>query len=117
MAPYYKSTRPQFSISITKSSQLRNCYSSTLFKVVSIRPLSSKILSTLNEIGILGFGQEFYIHSKCDGMEECSVFDEQMCVDDETGEMAIDSRTGKPYGSARIGYFVYECESRVDSSD
>lgn len=117
----YKETRPRLTIEHLGGQGLGRCYSASYWLVTSTRRLSKEILTDLNHIGVLGFGQEFFIHSPCDGKEEPAGIDQVPCVGME-GEKIVDEHpnnpyTGKPYGSSPFPYYQYRCESRVDSSD
>jgi len=119
----YPKPMPDLTIETTGGGSLGNCYSSTTWRVTSLHRLSVKKLEALNEAGVLGFGQEFYIRSQADGKEAPAGEKESACVavDRNTGkptaDPAINQYSGKPYEPHKYPFFVYECESRCDSGD
>jgi len=119
----HKSMRPNLAIENNGGSRLGNCYEQCKYKVISRERLSKDTLHKLRDLGFLGFGQEFYINSKCDGSEEPEIIEESPCVvvdahnGKELDEPPINPYSGKLYESMKQYYFVYHVESRVDSSD
>jgi hypothetical protein len=119
----YLNPRPHLVIDSTGGGSLGNCYSASLWRVTSTKRLSTDALKALNKAGVLGFGQEFYVRSQADGKETAAGEDEVPCVTVDrrtgkpTGEPAINPYNGKPYGSTKCPFYVYECESRCDSGD
>lgn len=73
------------------------------YKIVSRIKLDMEKLCYLRDMGLLGYGQEFRIHSKCDGTEEI------------VPQYTTVSPLGKDY--APLTYYVYEISNIVDSSD
>lgn len=131
-------SRPSLVIERCGGASLGNCYCASYFRVTSTQPLSKEDLSALRLIGLLGCGQEFIAnYITCDGKKEQlpikvdwktiiepTGVDVVQCVevDNKTGkptsdEPAICPYTEKPYPPHKIPYFIYECESRADSSD
>ncbi len=116
MAARYPFKRPTLAIEVTGGAKLGNCYRSTTYRVTAMpHRLKLEALHKLNDIGVLGFGQEFYVRSKCDGTEEPAGHDEVQCVEEDgTPAKRPDGRAFEPH---RYPFFVYECESRCDSGD
>lgn len=69
------------------------CYNAMYYEISCCYKLSPQKIKELFNMGVIGYGQEFHIHSKCDGTEEP--------VKNESGEY----------------FYVYKTEARVDSSD
>ena len=119
----YPKPIPDLTIETAGGGSLGNCYSSTSWRVTSLHRLSVATLKALNAAGVLGFGQEFYVRSQADGKEAPAGEKESACVAVDrhtgkpTGEPAINSIGGQPYGAHRYPFYVYECESRCDSGD
>lgn len=135
----YNNPRPCLVVERVGGGKLGNCYHSMKYKVTSTRAMSMEDMCDLRKAGFLGYGQEFYAkYVKADGTKdavpqtldwkttkdvvatghdliECSE------VDDRTGEVlrtpSINPYSGKEDEPREVSYFVYECESRVDSSD
>jgi len=112
----YKRERPELVIERTGGSKLGNCYYAQYYTVTSTRQLSKEKITGLYNLGLLGYGQEFEIPSQCDGDEDPAGIDVIPCIDDETGEVAINPYSEKEYEPANDPYFVYETVHRVDSS-
>lgn len=118
MSFVYKNDRPFLTVEITDKIKLGRCYYGTKILVTCTQKLSKDKLTQLRLAGALGaYGQEFYIHSQCDGDEEPAGYDEVPCIDEKTGEKALNPRTGKVYPNHRQPFFQYRVEHRVDSSD
>ena len=91
--------------------------------------MSAEKLTALNRVGVLGFGQGFQIKSQCDGQEAPAGHDLLTAkAVDLTTEVVVDenpvraeryhgAKIGQPYEPHSAAYFVYEIETRVDSSD
>lgn len=134
----YINKRPKLTVELSGGTSLGNCYSASYYKVTSSHPLSMKDLTLLREAGFLGYGQEFYVKQvigddrigvpaaldwqtspnvKASGHDviECSE------VSNQTGEVvrvpAINPYSNEPYKPHTENYYIYACESRVDSSD
>jgi hypothetical protein len=117
----FRSPRPRLLVEFLFGVSLGNCYSARRYRVTSTQRMARKEIEALREAGVLGHGQEFYIRSRCDGQEEPAGKDVVPCVTVVDGavvdEPAVNPHTGDPYAPIQCGYFVYEVESRVDSSD
>jgi len=114
--------RPMLTIESTGGRSLGRCYSASGYRVTSLRRISQEGLWQLRELGFLGLGQEFSVASQCDGKEEPGLTVEAPCVEyDASGKAlpgpAINPYSGLPYEPSKYTYYVYDCESRVDSSD
>jgi hypothetical protein len=118
MSAVYRNTRPELTVERTGGKNLGRCYNATYVTVTSLKKLSKEILQDMRTMGLLvGYGQEFRIHSQCDGDEEPAGHDSIPCVDDETGEPAMNPYSGKPYQPIEVPYYQYKVEHRVDSGD
>ena len=118
----YPNNRPHLTIELTGGASLGRCYSASYWRVTSRFRRTREALVGLEKLGMIGGGQEFTIKSRCDGHEPPAGFDEIVCVElDEAGNAlpgpAINPYSGEPYGPVKQEFYVYECESRVDSSD
>lgn len=139
----YRNDRPALTIVNAGGASLGRCYSASYYDVTSTRPLSMEHLIALRDIGFLGCGQEFMAHQVVNeeriavpfkfaewGEEgpqardvPASGVDKVPCimVDRRTREVvpgkAINPYSGEEYGPNEQSYYVYRCESRVDSSD
>ena len=115
----YKRGRPDITVECTGGKNLGNCYNATFYKVTSVKQLSKEQIEGLRDLGLLGSGQEFFIRSKCDGVEEPAGFDTIPCVDEETGEQAYNpySEDRAPYPAQEEPYYEYDIERRIDSGD
>lgn len=135
----YRNPRPQLSIELAGGANLGRCYSATYYRVTSTRPLDAKTIRSLRDAGFLGYGQEFMFHQRLPDGNKARVPDEldwrttkdvapsgtEMIpcveVDDRTGEPTgnppVNPYSGKLYEPMEQSYFIYDCESRVDSSD
>lgn len=132
--------RPSLLVEHGTSAQLGSCYSSSTYIVTATNPLDAEQIAALRTVGILGYGQEFYIRGqqidgqivpvakKLDWQERSKV--KPSGVDAiapkvrcrSTGkwlnEKPVNAYTGLPVTSTvDAPYFVYVVESRVDSSD
>lgn len=117
----YRNPRPLLIVESTGGASLGNCYNASYQRVTSTQRLGRKEIEALREAGVLGYGQEFYIRSRCDGQEAAAGHDAVSCVTVVNGvvtdEPAVNDYTGEPYAPVQRPYFVYETESRVDSGD
>jgi len=139
----YLNPRPALSIVNKGGRQLGNCYNASYYEVASLKPLSLKQLWLLRDIGYLGYGQEFKACQVINGMEtpvpeefadygkpgpkttdtkpsgldkiECQMFNR--FTQEPIPGAAINPYSGLPYEPIETPYYVYRCESRVDSSD
>lgn len=118
----YRNPRPVLTVEHTGGALLGACYRAMYFKVTSTEMLSADRLRKLFDAGFLGYGQEFQVKSRCDGKEKEAGVDLVPCsmVDRRTREVipgeAINPYSGKPYAPASHPYWIYEVETRVDSS-
>ena len=118
MSAIYKNDRPDLTVKRTGGANLGRCYNATYVTVTSLKRLDKETLQEMRHMGLLvGYGQEFRIHSQCDGKEEPAGFDTVPCIDEETGEPAVNKYSGKPYEPIEIPYYQYKVEHRVDSGD
>ncbi len=118
----FRNPRPMVVIENIGGKQLGSCYNASYYRVTALYRLSENTLRALNVAGVMGYGQTFSIRSQCDGKEEPAGEDDVKCVTvDCNGEViadpAINPYTNVPYKSAKIPYFVYECETTCDSGD
>jgi hypothetical protein len=118
----YPNPRPSLVIENGGGSKLGNCYYSHGYKITSRHKLSGDTIKGMRELGLLGYGQGFYIRSLCNGKEEPAGVDVVECVEyDERGKPlpgpAINPYSGEPYGTTEYKYYEYLVENRVDSSD
>lgn len=118
----YPKPRPDLTVEHMGGRKLGNCYSATNYRVTSQFKLTRDKLLALRDLGFLGMGQDFQIHSKCDGTETTCLTVPAACVAmDSTGKPipgpAINPYSGKPYEPTSYTYYVYEVETRCDSSD
>jgi hypothetical protein len=90
---------PNLRITPTGGRSLGRCYSASYYEVVSTIELSPEKLREIRVMGFLGYGQEFR-PGVAKQMPESEVYDPAVYTTHERGHV-----------------FVYECESRVDSSD
>lgn len=134
----HKNVRPSLAIESRGGANLGRCYNASYFDVTSLSPLSMEDLLRLRECGFLGYGQEFMAYQVVNG-ERISVpksldwktkkdvkesgHDIVPCVmiDRTTREVvpgeAINPYSGKAYEPQPVPFYIYRCESRVDSSD
>ena len=124
MANYfmYPAIRPQLSVECTGGANLGNCYNASYYRVTSITPLTKKSILALRDAGFLGYGQEFLLNSPCDGKEVPAGMDLMPCkeMDERTRKIVNEnplSKDGTPKPPIQRPFFVYLCESRVDSGD
>lgn len=135
----YRNPRPQLTIQVTGGAHLGRCYEATYYKVTSKRPLSKKDLRNLRDGGFVGYGQEFMCwYQNSEGNREqvpeeldwrtskdlvptCHDVVPCVDVDEVTGEVtknpSVNPYSGKEDQPINDPYYVYECESRVDSGD
>ena len=115
----YKNDRPNLVIKREGGKDISNCYSVVFFTVTSRQKLSKEKIEKLADAGFLGYGQEFYIRSKCDGNEEPAGTDKVQCVDENTGKQAMNpySDPSMPYPDYEENYYEYKIERRIDSGD
>ncbi len=129
---YYLSPKPQLSIENRGGRSLGRCYNASYFRITSLRPLSLKDLSRLRECGFLGYGQEFissYLTKEGSKIGVPDTLDWRTAKDveptgyDEVGLTDIKEETWEVVGPSNshhktsLPYYIYEIESRVDSSD
>lgn len=112
----YTNHRPLLTIECTGSKNLGSCYNAAYFKITSPNRMKAERIMKLRAAGVLGYGQEFYITSLCDGKEQPDGTDVVPCLD-EDGKPAVNAYTGLPYTDSHQPYFVYLCEDRCDSGD
>ena len=117
MVAKIKNPRPTLVIEYTGGKNLGRCYNSASYKITSTYVLDEKTLKALFYAGVIGYGQEFHIHSKVGRASEIAGIDVKEWVDDVTGEPAINPYTKNLYAPSEQPYYVYNVESRVDSSD
>lgn len=121
MSKVWRQDRPKLVIESKGGANLGRCYNAQYFEVTSTTALCREDLYKLREMGFLGYGQEFHVtgpFSSEPGVPEPTGVDVVQCVDTETGEApAVNPYSGKPYPDHEFPYYVYKCESRVDSSD
>lgn len=113
----YRNKRPVLTVEMTGGRKLGNCYGSTTYRITSTNRMSREQINALRETRMIGYGQEFYVKSQCDGKEAPAGEDEVPCVDSETGQPAMNPYSGEPYKPTKMPFFVYEVEDRVDSGD
>lgn len=129
----WRNPRSALVIESTGDGQLGNCYSSMTYKVTSRQPLTKDKLVALRELGFLGYGQEFFCYLLTpslrqltiaeSGTQDPSGHDIVPCsmIDRGNGKIipgpAINPYSGLPYPDHQDPYYIYICESRVDSSD
>lgn len=135
----YRNPRPLLTIESKGGKQLGRCYSSSLYEVTSLHPLSQEDLRRLRESGFLGYGQEFSCAQVIDkdtkvavpgtldwrtskdvkpsgtDMVPCQMYDRHS-GEHIPGE-AKNPYSGEPYAPNEQAYYVYACESRCDSGD
>lgn len=116
----YPAKRPNLVVELIASKSLGRCYSSSTFRVTSRRPLRTDHLEGLFKLGFLGVGQEFSFQGPIvEAGYKNSVptgYDDIQAVN-EDGSIAINKYTNQPYTPIKDPYYVYTCETRVDSSD
>lgn len=133
----YRNSRPILVVNNKGGATLGNCYNASYFEVVSQHPLSMDDLRKLRDAGFLGYGQEFYAKQVIDGKKvsvpvtldwqtrrdiersgedivPCGMFDH---AGKQVEGIATDPYSGKAYEPIAMPYYVYACESRVDSGD
>jgi len=115
----YHRERPRLVIESKGGANLGRCYNAQYFEVTSTKVLCRDDLNTFFDMGLLGFGQEFTVEGPLsDEDHEPTGMDLVRCVNTETGESpALNPYSGEPYPDREFPYYVYSCESRVDSSD
>ncbi len=129
---YILGPKPQLTIEKAGSKNLGRCYNSSTYKVTSLQALSIEDLVLIRKAGFLGSGQEFMcryvsntgtkvpVPAKLDYM---SVKDVVPTGCDMVRGTEVEEDTWMILGPSKcehmyeVNYFVYECESRVDSSD
>lgn len=129
--------RPDLVVESRGGKQLGNCYYASYHRVTSLDPLSGEKLVLLRKAGFLGYGQEFRYEYVNSGGGRSPVPDKidytykveptghdvvpSVEVDEFTDEVirspSINPYSGKEDPPSKVPYYVYECESRVDSSD
>jgi len=116
MSSVYINPRPLLQVEKTGAQGLGNCYRATYVKITSLKKISESKIKEMYSLGLLhGGGQEFYIHSQCDGKEEATGHDEVFSIDSETGERAINKYSGEVNKALLYPYYEYNVEYRVDS--
>lgn len=134
----YRGSRARLTIENAGGRNLGRCYNASYYKVTSQDRLDMERLCKLREAGFLGYGQEFEAHfineegkkvaveAKVDWQSpkiEPTGVDVVQCseVDEDTNEVikcpSINPYTGKEDVPTELQYYIYHCESRVDSSD
>lgn len=128
--------RPSLVIEDLGGARLGHHYVAMRYKVTTTQEMSMAMLIALRELSFLGYGQEFSaVQVTSDGKRERighlrdafkpappSGVDLVKCVTINTisrkviDEPAINPMTGEPYPIKEFPYYVYECESRADSS-
>lgn len=112
---YYKNPRPALVIESMGGANLGRCYNSMSYRVTSVEKINRDNLIKLRDAGFLGYGQEFTVHSQCDGKEEPGGYD---MIDCHTyNSQGHDLGKDESRQPIKVSYFIYNCESRVDSSD
>jgi hypothetical protein len=129
----YKRDRPSLVIEITGGRQISNCYYAGYYRITSTNPLDGECINMLRKSGVVGFGQEFTFYQQGPEGQKIGVIakkdwqtpttpsghDMVECVDitaDGTRTQAKDFR-GNLIEPRLFPYYVYLCESRVDSGD
>lgn len=121
----WRNPRPHLVIESGGGSQLGNCYYGMRYKVTTREPLTLDQLELLRDAKLLGYGQEFIVHSKTGAESIPTGEDVVPCtvIDEYSGkvldEPPINPYTNPPaeYPPQRCPFYVYEIERRVDSSD
>lgn len=134
----YRGPKANLTVEGAGGANLGNCYNAMYFKVTSLTRLDMESLVKLREAGFLGYGQEFdawYINHEGKKVQVDAKVDWQspkieptgndlvQCseVDERSGEViktpSINPYTKKEDAPTLIPFYVYHCESRVDSSD
>jgi hypothetical protein len=133
----YINPRALLTVENAGGKQLGNCYYASYYKVISLKPMSKELLRRLQETGAIGNGQEFscwYVDHTGQKVSVPDTIDWTFkpeptgkdlvpCVemDPETKKIlrspSINPYSGLPDQPHEEGYYVYECEVRVDSSD
>lgn len=129
---YYISPKPKLQIENRGGKNLGRCYNASYFRVTALHPLSMEDFNRLRECGFLGYGQEFMCRYRTnDGklvavpekLDYMSVKDVVPTGYDKVGLTPMNEETWEKCGevimtrTSDIAYYVYEVESRVDSSD
>lgn len=129
----YKRDRPNLLVEQAGGAQLGNCYMSAVYRVTSTQQMTGNMLRALRDAGAICHGQEFYYHQLGPEGEKIAVtetasygdgrptgIDVVPCVDvDDHGNVvgiALNYQNN-PITPAKLPYYVYICESRVDSGD
>lgn len=117
----YRNPRSLLTVESLGAKKLGNCYHSYTYRVTTGR---RRKMEQLRDIiaGAEGLGQSFEVHSQCDGLEAAAGVDSIPCLGiDEKGEVVenpgINPYSREPYGPMDQPFFVYTCETRVDSGD
>lgn len=97
---------PIFAVYPGDSRKLGNCYNSYGYRVESRYPLTREMIDGLRKAGFFA-GQEFYDRTPSPTPTRVETFR-------PTG---INPRDGRPYPERKQTVYVYNFESRVDSSD
>lgn len=119
MSAFWRQKEPIFQIDrdFEKDNSPWPCCSVNWYRVRSMRRLTLADLRKLFDVGLLGSGQEFRVHSQCDGKEEHAGKYEVPCVDDKTGCIAKNPVTGLPMPAHHYPYYDYMTSTLCDSSD
>ena len=112
---HFKITRPDLSIKHLYSRSIGRRLTSENFRITSRSKLTLERIYKLQEAGFLGVGQEFHIHSQHDGQEAPAFHEEAPCH--FTNDKYEDLGPNPSIPAMKIGFFVYDCESIIDSSD
>lgn len=119
MSAYWRQSEPIFQIDRdhSRDHQPWPCCSINGYRIRSNSQVGKDGLMALFNVGLLGSGQEFRIHSQCDGKEKPAGHYVAPCVDDKTGMIAKNPYTGVDYESHQIPYYEYFTSTLCDSSD
>ena len=118
---YFIDPNPVIAIHRGESKELGRCYSGGEYKIVSTKKLKSQDILKFWDMGLLGYGQEFSIMSKCDGTEEPAGFTEvEGVMMDKFGKKYNDPPVdwaGNPAKPTKFFYYEYITHWRCDSGD
>lgn len=84
-------TRPQLVIQQVPGGNSRNCYRETRYEVVSRVPLDDVAFKRLDECGLLGLGQAYYVSAP-------------QTFEEPAPPVTVDRRTGAPTGEPPVTY-------------
>lgn len=105
----WNSSVPSFAVFHEKSVNLGRCYNGYHARIESRIKLTGEDIGKLRAAKVLGYGQEFYIHSDMTAEPEVKVY--------RFTPSGINPVGGKAYPEQTRKVFVYRVEDRVDSSD